>query len=563
MKIMKNFPCLTRDGVKLATDLYLPDQAGAYPVILMRTPYDKEGIVREPLYEHYPEFVQAGYVVAIQDCRGTCASEGTMNLNGGNEQEDGYDAVEYLAAQPFCDGNVGMFGLSYFGFTQIAAAAAAPAHLKAICPFMCCSLSSFGTSPMQTVACFHLGWAYGQLLEHAEQYMPDESFRSRMLPILQENQKKLGEYARILPMNQNPAALLEGVPMLRDYLDLVEGVEKKEFWDSIHSPVSYDGIHTAMLCGTGWMDAACNSTIENYMAARRSSDPYTRDNAFLLIGPWTHGGVMPSRIEDVDFGAENSGEAQDVSGIMLRWFNHYLKQKQEGFLPGRVRYFMQGSNDWHTAADWPPPKAVPARFYLASGKRLETSVPESGEASLTYDPADPAPSGITDRENRMAMADWSEISHREDILEFRSDALEEDLFLAGSIRVNLCAATDVPDTDFVCRLTDVAPDGYQRQIAAGYVRARHRNGLFTNDFLTPGETVLYQFGIGHTAYRVPAGHAVGLQVTGSMFPAINRNLNTTEPPALGTAFAVAHDRILFGGEQASCLELPVLPKDSL
>ena len=91
--------------------------------------------------------------------------------------------------------------------------------------------------------------------------------------------------------------------------------------------------------------------------------------------------------------------------------------------------------------------------------------------------------------------------------------------------MELYAATDVPDTDFVCRLTDVAPDGYQRQIAAGYVRARHRNGLFTNDFLTPGETVLYQFGIGHTAYRVPAGHAVGLQVTGSMFPAINRNLN--------------------------------------
>lgn len=219
MKTIKNFFCVTRDQVRLATDLYMPDQEGAYPVILMRTPYDKEGIVREPLYEHYPEFVEAGYVVAIQDCRGTCASEGKMNLNGGNEQDDGYDAVEFLATQPFCDGNVGMFGLSYFGFTQIAAAAGAPAHLKAICPFMCCSLSSFGTSSMQTVASFHLGWAYTQLLEHASQYMPDKSFRNKMVPILEENRDRLGEYAKVLPMNQNPAALLEGVPMLRVYGD--------------------------------------------------------------------------------------------------------------------------------------------------------------------------------------------------------------------------------------------------------------------------------------------------------------------------------------------------------
>ena len=159
----------------------------------MRTPYNKEGIVQEPLYAHYPDFVKAGYIIAVQDCRGTCASEGEMNLNGGNEQEDGYDSVEFLASQPFCDGNVGMFGLSYFGFTQLAAAADAPKHLKAICPFMCSSLASFGTSQMQTIACFHLGWAYNQLLEHADQYMPDEEFRNKMLPILKENREKLNE----------------------------------------------------------------------------------------------------------------------------------------------------------------------------------------------------------------------------------------------------------------------------------------------------------------------------------------------------------------------------------
>lgn len=558
MRINKNFYCMTRDHIRLATDLYMPDQDGRYPVILMRTPYNKNTISDDPLYRHYPDFTEAGYIVAVQDCRGTCASEGNMNLNGGNEHADGFDAVEYLASQPFCDGNVGMFGLSYFGFTQIAAASSAPAHLKAICPFMCSSLASFGTSPMQTIAPFHLGWAYGQLLERIDTYLPDENDRARLLPVLQEHQKNLGEYAKILPMNQNPAALVEGVPMLRDYLDLVEGVEEKAFWDSIHSPIRYDNIHTAMFFGTGWMDGACNSTIDNYIAARRSADPLTRDNARLLIGPWTHGGDLPHQIEDTDFGKDNSGEAQDVSGMMLRWFDHYLKQKDTDCFEGRVRYFMQESNDWHTAADWPPPGASRQSFYLASDGLLSSTVPQSGETSLIYDPMDPAPSGIVDQKKRMLTADWSEISGRNDLLEFHSAPLDCELKIAGSIHVSLYAATDVPDTDFVCRLTDTAPDGCQRQIAAGYVRARHRNGLFTNDFLTPGETVCYQFGIGHAAYRLPAGHRIGIQLTGSLFPAINRNLNTAEPPALGTTWSVAHDRIFFGGDCASCIELPVL-----
>ncbi len=560
MQIVKNFSCIMRDRIKLATDLYMPEQAGTYPVILMRTPYNKEGIVQEPLYEHYPDFVKAGYIIAVQDCRGTCASEGEMNLNGGNEQEDGYDSVEFLASQPFCDGNVGMFGLSYFGFTQIAAAADAPKHLKAICPFMCSSLASFGTSQMQTIACFHLGWAYNQLLEHADQYMPDEEFRNKMLPILKENREKLNEFSKILPMNQNPAALLEGVPMLKDYLDLVEGVEKKEFWDSIHSPISYNKIHTAMFCATGWMDGACNSTIDNYIAARHSTDLYTQENAYLLIGPWTHGGVLPYQIEDVNFGEENSGEAQNVSGMMLQWFNYYLKKEEETCFEHRVRYFIQNSNEWHTAKDWPPPEAVPVKFYLTSNAALQTSVPVSGEACFTYNPENPAPSTIVDQKKRMLMADWSEISDREDLLEFHSDLLTEDVLIAGSIRVNLFAATDVPDTDFVCRLTDIAPDGYQRQIAVGYVRARHRNGLFKNDFLIPGETVFYQFSIGHAGYLVPKGHSIGIQLTGSLFPAINRNLNTIEPPALGTVWQIAHNRIFFGGDCASNIELPVIKK---
>jgi len=558
MKTISNLMIPMRDGVRLATDLYLPDAPGSYPVILLRTPYNKLGITREPLYDHFPEFVAQDYVIAVQDCRGTLASEGKMNQNGANEHEDGYDTVEYLAAQDFCDGNVGTFGLSYFGFTQLAAASGAPEHLKAICPFMCCSLASFGTSPMQTIATFHLSWAYGQLLEHPDTYFPDPEKREKIVPILQEMRSKMGEYAKILPMNENPAALVPETPMLRDYLDLIEGVETKEFWDSIHSPMDYNVMHTAMLHGTGWMDAACNSTIDNFMAARKSLDEVTRENARLLIGPWTHGGVLPHKIEEIDFGAENSGDAQNVAGIMLAFFDRYLKGKDTDCFEGRVRFFVQNSNEWHTASDWPPPQAHRSAYYLTAAGELSTDKPEAGEVPMVYDPADPAPSALRDAKGRMLTADWSEVSDRQDIVEFKSAPFDAGATLAGDVRMVLFARTDVPDTDFCCRLTDIAPDGYQRQICAGMVRARHRNGLFTQDFLTPGETVRYEFQVGHAGYYVEPGHRLGIQLCGSMFPGFNRNLNTVEPPALSRTWVIAHDTILTGAENASYMDIPLM-----
>ena len=560
MRTITNMMIPMRDGVRLATDLYLPDKEGAYPLILMRTPYDKRDFGNDPLYADYPRYVAQGYIVAVQDCRGTVLSEGTINQNGANEHEDGYDTVEYLAAQPFSDGNVGMFGLSYFGFTQHAAASMRPPHLKATCPFMCCSLSSFGTGSMQTVAAFHLSWAYDQLLERKETYFPDPGVREKVVPLLESFRDKLGEYASFLPMTDNPAANIPGVPMLCDYVELAERVEDPEFWKSIHSPMDYDGFHTAMLHGTGWMDAAVNNTIDNYLAARKSKDAWTRENSKLLIGPWTHGGVLPDSLEGVDFGRENSGHAQDVTGMMIRWFDRYLKGKETDCFPGRVRYFVMNKNEWRESAEWPPEDAVRTRLYLADDLTLGKDIPEKGELPLVYDPADPAPSFHVDKDGRAAFADWSEIRDRKDMLFFSSGVFDEGCTIAGDVRARLHVVTDVPDTDFAVRLTDIAPDGYERQITTGFVRARHRNGLFTEDFLTPGEAACIDFAAGYAGYFVAPGHRIGLQLAGSLFPQYNRNLNTKEAPSVGKEFTVAHDRILTGAEYASFLELPVLAR---
>ena len=526
MREIRNMMIPMRDGVRLATDLYLPEKEGAYPLILMRTPYDKRHFGDDPLYGDYPRYVAEGYIVAVQDCRGTVLSEGVINQNGANEHEDGYDTVEYLASQPFCDGNVGMFGLSYFGFTQHAASSQRPPHLKATCPFMCCSLSSFGTSSMQTVAAFHLGWAYGQLLQQRETYFPDPEKREKVVPVLEEYRKKLNDYAYYLPMTENPAANVPDAPMLKDYVDLTKHVEDPDFWESIHSPMDYDGFHVAMLHGTGWMDMAVNDTLDNFMAARQSKDEWTRENSKLLIGPWTHGGVLPDHLEEMDFGKENSGKAQDVTGMMIRWFDRYLKGKDTDCFKSRVRYFVLNKNEWREAADWPPEDAVRTAFYLTKEGKLSTEVPENGKLPLIYDPADPAPSAHIDKKGRMSGADWSEIRDRKDMLFFETDAAEKGCIIAGDIKAKLFVTTDVPDTDFAVRLTDIAPDGYERQITTGLVRARHRNGLFTEDFLTPGETYCIEFPAGYAGYYIAPGHRIGVQLSGALFPQHNRNLNT-------------------------------------
>jgi len=558
MRKLENQMIPMRDGVHLATDLYLPDREGSYPLILLRTPYNKEGIVREPLYDQFPRFIANGYVVAVQDCRGTLNSEGVIDINGKNEHYDGYDTVEFLATQPYCNGKVGMFGLSYFGFTQVAAAAQNPPHLEALCPFMCTSLASFGTNRMQSVSAFHVAWAYGQLLEHPDEYFPDHAFREKIVPVLKENMTKLGEYSRILPMNENPAALIPDVPMLGDYIALTEGVEDKEFWDSIHSPMDYDNIHSAMLHGTGWYDVAMSSTVDNFVASRNSSDEYTRENARLLIGPWTHGGILPNEIDGIDYGAENSGQAQDVAGIMLSWFDRYLKGEDKDCFEGRVRYFILNSNKWMTSSEWPPVESKNRKLYLTASGTLAGEAGDESSMQLTYDPSNPVPSDHRDDQGRTMNADWSFAGERSDVLCFCSDIFSADTDLAGDIKAVICASTDVPDTDFAVRVTDIYPDGYERQICAGLVRARHRNGLFRNDFLEPGKRERFEIMAGHVGYCVKAGHRIGLQLMGSLFPAFNRNLNTKEAPSLGRDYVTAHDEICTGGENASYIEIPVI-----
>ena len=188
--------CVMRDGCRLATDVYLPSEEGKWPAVLYRTPYGRNSLETDPLYSRFPELVADGYAVVTQDLRGTGESEGTLGLNGQNEFDDGYDAVEWLAQQPFCDGSVGMFGLSYPGFVQNAAASRRPPHLKAVCPFMCPSQQPFGIRKGHVRHMQHLFWAYAQTLAHPDNYIPDASRREDVLLQMRENFSRLERKTR-------------------------------------------------------------------------------------------------------------------------------------------------------------------------------------------------------------------------------------------------------------------------------------------------------------------------------------------------------------------------------
>ena len=553
-----NIGCPTRDGCRLATDLYLPAEHGAWPLVLLRTPYGRGGIEGDPLYGRFTELVEDGYAVASQDLRGTGDSEGALGLNGQNEHLDGCDAVEWLAAQPFCDGSVGMFGLSYPGFVQTAAASCAPPHLKAICPFMSPSLQPFGIRRGHVRHMQHLYWAYAQALAHPESYIPDEAARASVVARLRENLPRLGDMLMQLPLDACPAARFPEVPIFRDYLDVMAGAEDPEYWRRMRMPVDYDRVHVPALYGTGWLDAAREWTIEGFLAARRSADPLTREQARLLVGIWPHGGELPSAVEGEDFTDAASGEAADVFGQMHRWFDRWLKGKHVPDEP-RVRYFVRGSNRWATAGDWPPPGARPLRLYpAADGSLGEAPVPAEAEVRYTVDPADPMPSDTVDAQGRRMTADWSAVTARADCAFFRTPPLRRALTFAGTMRVRLLAAVDAPDTDYACRLLDIAPNGRQTELLSGLIRARHQNRRFQPRLVEPGAFVEYAWDAGNAANTFLPGHRIGLQVMGQLYPHYDRNLNTGESTSGGTRMRKAVHTLLTGGARGSWIELPII-----
>ena len=552
IEVRSNVAVPMRDGVRLAADIYLPDQPGPFPVLLTRTPYNKNRGARAAR-----RYAEQGYAVVVMDSRGIYGSGGDWRPYV-DEALDGYDTQQWIGAQDWCDGNIGMYGTSYPGFTQLLPAPYRSPYVKALVPVAAQS-DNYG-SIWSTNGLYHLAlgvsWGTRQEAVATGRPVPDPNWMEVMtyLPI-GSIPDRVGVYSEFV-----------GNTIRHDAYD--------DFWRQMSIRDQYAEMDVPAFHVTGWYDDLVSETVLNFTRMRElSRSAESRGWQKLLIGPWGHG-VRPSRLYgDMDFGEEVD---IDFRALEMEWFDYHLKGTQNGLdQQAPIRIFVMGDNVWRDEYEWPLARAVPTTLFLHSDGFANTRFGD-GELSsefpadeppdqYSYDPRSPVPTygghgccgaGLTPD----GPLDQQSTQQRQDVLVYTSDPLVEDTEVTGAPRVQLVFSTDVTDTDFFVTLSDVHPDGRAILITEGAVRARFRDSVEKPTLLTPGGVYEVEIPMWETSNVFKEGHRIRLHVTSSNFPRFNRNLNSGRPMAEETesdirvaAQTVYHDRT-----HASALVLPVI-----
>ena len=545
-----------RDGVELSADIYFPPggaDAGPYPAVLARTPYDNQ----HPVYVADARYLaDHGYVVVLQDVRGRNDSAGDW-VPFRNEGPDGYDTVEWVAAQPWCTGRVGTWGGSYSGWTQWALAREKPP-----------SLTTMVSSAAAGAWMQELPWHNGVLMLATLGWLNLAGGRTVQNAALVEDWPDI---FRHLPVRDMDTALGRDLPTWRDWVD---HTTLDDYWRELRLDDDFAHIDVPVLHVTGWYDADQPGAL--YFHRGMSASSMRSDDQYLVIGPWNHAGtrVPARRTGDVDFGATAEVDLRDLH---RRWFDRWLKDAPSEPLPQRARIFLTGDNRWQDVAAWPP-AAAEVRWYLrsdgrantmAGNGRLDADAPEAAEPadSFCYDPADPVPSVVDENfyaPNAVETPLDRRFQHRrDDVLVYTGPPADADVVLAGFPRVHLFAASDGTDTDWFFSLHDVAPTGASMQLSEGRLRARFRDGLDREMLLEPNVTC--EFAIAGTAmgHVLKAGHRLRLAVTSSDFPTWDRNANTGAPIGTDTTTRMAVNTLHHEPGAASYLAVPVVPCDAL
>jgi putative CocE/NonD family hydrolase len=532
-----------RDGVELALDLIRPDLPGPLPVVLYRTPYDKVGQRDAPLNQ---KLVERGYIVALCDCRGRSNSDGVFTPYF-DEADDGYDTVEWIAAQEWCDGDVGMTGGSYVGLTCWFAASRRPPHLKAIAPFVSPPDSLWRNEPIFG-GCF--------LMPMAE-WMVDMGFRSYQTSDFMSIFSEPKDYVEALPFSAIPGAEGARPPWWDAWL---EHPVLDDFWRQ----GAYDNhaeMDVAVLNVTGWWDMALSGAPLNFEAMR----PTARGgDQKLVIGPWPHWVNRKRRLSGLDFGEHALIELDDY---VVRFFDRWLKGLRNGIdAEQQVYVFVIGANEWWAVDDWPLPGTETTPFYLHSGGRANTlaggcseSVPSPADEPsdrYTYDPRNPT-RVLWDMQE--GPVDDRLVSTRDDVLCYTTEPLAEPLDVVGWVSCRLYASSSARDTDWHVRLIDVHPDGSARFLTKGALRARFRESFERPQLLEPGQPTLFEFTMDACGVRFLPGHRIRIEITSSWFTQYDRNLNSGADNFFTDAeVVIAEQQVHHAGELASCVLLPVV-----
>jgi putative CocE/NonD family hydrolase len=537
-----------RDGVALSADIYRPDATGRFPVILSRTPYlkaprDKEGL------ERLRYFATRGYAMVVVDVRGRGDSGGEF-VPYRDDGRDGFDTIEWTAAQPWSTGKVGTLGGSYTGKNQWLAALEQPPHLAAMVAMVTPS-DPFVEWPTGVPIPMDISWHHftsGHALQSLDAVAWDKIHRH-------------------LPLRTMDEAM--GRP-LHYWREMFDHAGLDAWWEPQRYQNKFDRVRVPVLHISGWYDDEQIGTPLNYagMVAHGATEEIRRSQK-LLMGPWPHNVVaQPTKLGDVDFG---TSAKIDLPAILLRWFDHWLKGIDTGVMrEPPVRIFVMGANRWRDEHEWPLARAKRVKYFLHGQGRANSLF---GDGALsTLDPAtEPHDRYASDPERPVPFIteptfaqiggpdDYRPVERRDDVLVYTTLPVAEDTEVTGPIRVRLYAASSAPDTDFTAKLLDVWPDGFAQRLCDGMVRARFRAGMERPAPIEPGHVYPYDIDCWNTSQVFKKGHRIRLEIASSAFPKYDRNPNTGAPLGKSSEIKTADQTVYHDQEHPSHLVLPIVP----
>ena len=588
----------TRDGINLAADIHRPLRDGIpvqepLPALLQRTPYGKSAVGRR---EEAAFFAENGYVVVVQDCRGRYKSEGGFTKYVG-EGRDGYDTVEWVAQQPWCNGKVGTYGLSYAAHTQAALASLNPPHLMAMW-LECGGFASAYHSGCRNGGAFELRqatWAFREALESVEARRNPQTVRAAM------GRQNIHDWFNRLPWKRGHSPL-QWTPDYENYLLEIWGHETfDEYWQQVglcaaahYGP--FADVPQVHQCS--WYDPYAAGSIQNYLNLSQLKD----SPVSLIMGPWTHGARSVTYAGDVDFGPQSTLDDPDEGDFnrqRLRFFDHWLKGEDNGWGErAPVKIFMMGGGSgrrngegrlehgghWLEETHWPPAGALTTPLYLHRDGGLSATPAPGREPGSAYrfDPDNPVPTiggnissglpimepgGFDQRESEQfygCQPPYLPLASRPDVLVFQTEPLAAAVSVAGPVEVKLWVSSSAVDTDFTAKLLDVYPpsrhypEGYALNLTDGVLRAKFRNSWSQPELMTPGEVYPITIELYPTSNLFAPGHRIRLDISSSNFPRLDVNGNTGENPGLSARKIVAENTVYHDRDRPSHALLSVI-----
>jgi putative CocE/NonD family hydrolase len=530
VRLERGVCCRMSDGVELFSDHYYPAQPGPHPTLLMRQPYGRD-IASTVVYAHPAWFARRGYNVVIQDVRGRGDSGGEF-YPFRHEGRDGAETIAWLCARPESNGRIGMYGFSYQGATQLLAAAEQPGGLQCIAPGM-------------TAHDLYHGWFYhhGALRLASSvgwglQMLKADARRLKLREASDRLEKawaNLPSQTSALPFRSHPAVHGEGLPQY--VLDWFGHDQPGEYWSAMDVSRSLQKITVPALHVSGWYDMFLHGSIDGFIALTcHAGSPLAREHQFLIAGPWLH---IPwgDRIGAADFGPE---ALIDTDAILLRWFNHWLKDSGEFAADPKIRHFVLGENVWRQAAAWPG-RASHAFYLHSEGKansrkgdgELSPAAPRTEQPCdiFIYDPEvpvlSPGPSA------QAGQFDQAALELGNNVLVYTSEPLAHPLRIFGTPRVCLHCATSSAYVDFTAKLVRAKPGGSAEFICIGIARS---SWLFAESGYAPDKVHVWEFDLEPTSCLFAAGDCIRLEIASSAFPLYDRNPGTDVPSCGATSW---------------------------